>query len=281
MDVGAAELLGAHHLAGRGLDQRRPAQKDGALSAHDHAFVRHGRNIGAAGRARAHDDGDLRDAGRRQRRLIVEDAAEVLAIRKDLVLVGQIGAAGIHQIDAGQPVLARDLLRPQMLLHGDRKVGAALHGRIIGDHDAFLSLHLPDTGDESSGRNLLAIEAMPGERRELQERRARIEQQADALAREQLAAPHMPLARLRVAALRDAGQEIVERAHVGAQALGIGRKVGAAGIDRCFEDGHFRSSELGMRGHPSSRPIARRRRALTRLWSRDPYAAADRWGTAA
>src|SRR3546814_15407098 len=34
--VGAAELVDAHHLAGRRLDERRPAEEDRAGSAHDH-----------------------------------------------------------------------------------------------------------------------------------------------------------------------------------------------------------------------------------------------------
>ena len=37
--VGAAELLGADHLAGRGLHQRRAAEKDRALALDDDALV--------------------------------------------------------------------------------------------------------------------------------------------------------------------------------------------------------------------------------------------------
>ncbi len=63
MHVGAAEFLGRDHLAGRGLHQRRPAEEDGALIAHDDALVRHRRDIGAACRAGSHHDRDLRNAG--------------------------------------------------------------------------------------------------------------------------------------------------------------------------------------------------------------------------
>ena len=42
---------------------------------------------------------------RRHVGLVVEDAAEMLAVGKHLVLVRQVGAAGIDQVDAGQPVL--------------------------------------------------------------------------------------------------------------------------------------------------------------------------------
>ncbi len=133
VQIAAAEVLGADRLAGRGFHQRRPGEKDRALLLDDDRLVRHRRNIGAARGAGAHDHGDLGDSGRGHARLIVEDAAEVLAVRKHLGLVRQIGAAGIDQIDAGQTVLRRDFLRPQMLLHRHRIVGAALDGRVVGD----------------------------------------------------------------------------------------------------------------------------------------------------
>ena len=52
-------------LAGGGLHQRRAAEEDRALVADDHGLVAHRRDVGAAGGARAHHRGDLRDAGAR------------------------------------------------------------------------------------------------------------------------------------------------------------------------------------------------------------------------
>ena len=71
------------------------------------ALVAHRRHVGAAGGAGAHHHRDLRDALRRHVGLVVEDAAEVVAVREDLVLERQVGAAGIDQVDAGQAVLLR------------------------------------------------------------------------------------------------------------------------------------------------------------------------------
>ena len=133
VDVGAAELLGGDFLAGRGLHERRAAEEDRAGALDDDGLVRHRRHVGAAGGARAHDDGDLRDALGRHPRLVEEDAAEVLAIGKDLGLQRQKRAARVDEVDAGQAVLERDLLRAQVLLHGDRVVGAALDGGVVGD----------------------------------------------------------------------------------------------------------------------------------------------------
>ncbi len=49
--VGAAQAFGIDHFAGGGLHQRRAAEEDGALFAHDDGFVAHRRHVGAAGGA--------------------------------------------------------------------------------------------------------------------------------------------------------------------------------------------------------------------------------------
>ncbi len=105
--VAAAELLGGDHLAGGRLHQRRAAEEDRALVLDDDGLVAHRRHVGAAGGARAHHRGDLRDPARRHPGLVVEDPAEVLAVGEDLVLQRQEGAAGVDEVDAGQAVLAR------------------------------------------------------------------------------------------------------------------------------------------------------------------------------
>ena len=51
MQVTAAELLGGHHFAGRGLHERRSAEEDRPLIADDHRLVAHRRDVGTAGRA--------------------------------------------------------------------------------------------------------------------------------------------------------------------------------------------------------------------------------------
>ena len=110
----------------------------------DHRLVRHRRHVGAAGRARAHHDRDLRDALRRHARLVVEDPPEVVAVGEDLGLERQERAAGVDEVDARQLVLLRDLLRAQVLLDREREVRAALHGRVVRDDDALLPLDHAD-----------------------------------------------------------------------------------------------------------------------------------------
>ena len=159
-----------------GLHQRRAAEEDRALPFDDDGLVAHRRHIGAAGRARAHHHGDLRDARRGHVRLVVEDAAEMFAVGKHLGLMRQVGAAGIDQIDAGQMVLARDLLGAQMLLHRHRIIGAALDGGVVAHDHAFAALDAADAGDDAGAVDVAVVHAEGGERRQFQERRAGIDE---------------------------------------------------------------------------------------------------------
>ena len=65
MHIRTAQFFSADFFTGGGFDQGRAAEEDGALLAHDHRFIAHGRHIRAARSARAHHAGDLRDALRR------------------------------------------------------------------------------------------------------------------------------------------------------------------------------------------------------------------------
>ena len=185
--VGAAQLLGGHFLAGRGLHERRAAEKDRARALDDDRLVGHRGHVRAAGRAGAHDDGDLRDALGGHPRLIEEDAPEVLAIRKDLGLQRQKRAAGVDQIDARQPVLERDLLRAHVLLDGDGKyvpplTVASLATIITSRPDTRpMPVTMPAAGASLSYRSQAASA------RQLEERRVGVEQLRDALAHRQFA----------------------------------------------------------------------------------------------
>ncbi len=99
--VGPTQFLGVDDFSRGGLHQRWSAEKDGALVAHNDGFVRHGRYIGATRGARAQHRRDLRDAPGGHARLVIEGAAEVLAIRKHLVLQRQVGATRVDQIQTG------------------------------------------------------------------------------------------------------------------------------------------------------------------------------------
>ena len=119
--------------------------------------------------------GDLRDARGRERRLVVENPAEVLAIGEHLVLRGQERAAALHEVNARQAVLARDLLRAQVFLHRDREVRPALDGGIVRDHHAGAARDLADARNKARAGRVAAVHAVGRELREFEERAARIQ----------------------------------------------------------------------------------------------------------
>jgi hypothetical protein len=79
-----------------------------------------------------------------------------LAVGEDVGLQREKGAAGVDEVDAGKPVLLGDLLRAQVLLHGEGEVGAAFHGRVVGDDITSRPAHAADAGDEA-GRGRGAV----------------------------------------------------------------------------------------------------------------------------
>ncbi len=156
---------------------------------------------------------------RRHARLVEEDPPEVVAVGEHLGLQRQERAARVDEVHARQPVLLGDLLRAQVLLDREREVRAALHRRVVRDDHALASLDDADPGDDPRARRFAVVDVPRGERVQLEERRARIDEQVDALAREQLAARAMPLDGALAAAggdLRGARAELLdERLHPG------------------------------------------------------------------
>ena len=73
-----------------------------------------------------------------------------------------------------------------MLLHGERVIGAALDGRVVGDDDALAPADAADAGHEPRAGDVAAVHAVRGELRELEERAAGVEQHPDALPRREL-----------------------------------------------------------------------------------------------
>ena len=139
--IAATQVFRADDFANRRFDQRRPTQKNGALVFHNDGFITHRRHIGATCGATAHDHRDLRNALRAHIGLVVKNPTKVVAVRKHIVLVGQIGTARVHQINTWQAVLHGYFLRTQMLFHGHRVVGATFDCGVVADD------HTVDTTD--------------------------------------------------------------------------------------------------------------------------------------
>jgi hypothetical protein len=127
----------------------------------------------------------------------------MLLVGKHVGVIRQVGTARIDEIDARQGVLARDFLSAQVLFHRHREIGAALDRGVVADDHAFASRDPPDAGDHSRTGNRIAVHAVSGKLRQLEERTSRIEQRPHALARQQLAARDVSRPRSVAAALLD------------------------------------------------------------------------------
>ena len=208
---------------------------------------------------RAHDERDLGDPGGRHPGLVVEDPAEVVAVREDVGLERQERAAAVDEVDARQPVLERDLLRPEVLLDRHRVVGAALDRRVVGDDDARRPLDRPDPGDDPGARGVAVVQPGRGERAQLEERRAGVEQPVDPLPDGQLAALAMAGDRPVVAAGAAFGDGGLAGAQVGDERghrIVVGARLGARRVEAAPQDGH-RGKD---RSEPASaRPASARR----------------------
>ena len=147
--IAATQIFCTDHFARSRFDQRGATQKDGALVFNNDGFVAHGWHVSTARSATAHDHRYLRNAQGTHVGLVVKDAAKVIAVWKHFVLVGQIGTARIDQVNAGQVVLLRHFLRPQMLLDGHGVIGAALHGGVVAHNHAVHTIDAANAGNHA------------------------------------------------------------------------------------------------------------------------------------
>ena len=108
-------------------------------------------------------------------------------------------AARIDKIDTRQIILERNLLCAQMFLYAGGVVSAAFHRRIVGDDHAFDPLDPANAGNHPGTRNIGFIHPPGSELTDLEKRRTDIQELAHAIARQQLAAGKVFLARPLVA----------------------------------------------------------------------------------
>ena len=181
--------------------------------------------------------GDLRDAGRGHARLIGKAAP---ALDEHLRLKEEIGAARFDEAHGRQFVLQCDLLHAQTFFHSHRRRRAALDGAVVGGNHAADAGHVTDAGDAAAaldaGVAVIVVHAETGKRRELEPRRAAVDEQRDALARQKLVAGAEALA----PGIGEIPNLLLERAEIPDQrqhllavgAKGLGALIGAALNDR-------------------------------------------------
>ena len=110
-------------------------------------------------------------------------------------------AAGVDQIETGQPVFVRDFLRAQMFFHRDRIVSAPFHRRIVGHDHAGAARYAADARHDAGAGSVVLVNSVSGQRRQLEEFRAGIDEPLDAFVHRHLALLPMALHVLRAAPL--------------------------------------------------------------------------------
>ena len=262
--LGAAERLVVGLLAGGHLHQRRPGQEHlGAFLDH-HDVVGHAGDVGTAGGGVAEHQRDGRDARRRQPGQVAEHLA---AGDEDLLLRGQVGAAGLDQRDHRQPVLQGDLVGPQDFF--------SVHGLLVPPltvGSLATTKHSTPATDADAGHHAGADGEVacptPASGLQLEERRVGVEQQLDALARRSACRGRGGVRRILAAASQRLGVLGVELGELGRHRLGGLGVSAATRIERGAQRRHdwypnvFAASEVRISVVPPPMPRIR----MSRYW---------------
>ncbi len=206
--LGAAHLLERHLLADDHLGHARAAQVHAGVALDHHDHVAEGRDVRAAGRARAEEQAHLRHLPAHLH-LVVEDAPRAAPAREHLDLVGDARARAVDQVEHRHARRSRRLLDAQDLLDRAPAPRAGLHRRVVG-HDRPRGGRRCSAvpGDDAVGRQL-GIEVV-GEGGVLRRSSPASTQAGDALAGEELALLGVLLVVLGRAPLLDAGEGLLQ-----------------------------------------------------------------------
>src|ERR1039458_10323998 len=196
MQIRAAQGFRIDTLAGRRLHLLRTSNENSPRSLDDYSLVAHCRDVGASSGAGTHHRRNLLQAPRGHLGDVAKYSAELMLVGKYLLLQRQKGATRFDQIDRRQSIFPSQRLHAYLLSYSDWQVGTAFHCRIIRHNHARAPRNDADASDDASRRRAIVVEFMPAELTYLKEGRARIEQDSDALAYQELAARAMQVTRV-------------------------------------------------------------------------------------
>ena len=86
----------------------------------------------------------------------------MIPVREDFILVRQVCAPGINQINTGQAIFAGNFLGAEMLLDSQGEISPAFDGWIIGDNHTFNAMNPTNACDNACARGFILIHAMSG-----------------------------------------------------------------------------------------------------------------------
>ena len=159
-----------------------------------------------------HDRRDLRNVEfATHQRVIKKDSARAVLTWKDSVLIRQINAGRIYQINDGRAITHSNFLRTQNFRDRLRPPGARLHCCVIGDNDGGAALNAAKSGDHSGGRRLPVIKIVCDQQPDFDEARPRVEQPRNPFARSQFSRAVLLVDPLGSAALPKLIFEVVQR----------------------------------------------------------------------
>ena len=165
------------------LDERRPAEEDARPVLDHDGVIAHAGEVGPTGGGGAEHDADGGDALRRQ---LGEPPELLTAGHEDVGLARQVGSSGLHQEQEREAVLLRHVHGTEELADGGRARRPAADGGVVGDDEALGVRHLGQRNHHAAADRVAGLQ--PGQRAELEHRRAGIDERLEALAHEHLAA---------------------------------------------------------------------------------------------
>ena len=183
----AADRFGIYDLAGSSFDEVRTseAHKTRAFD-HDDRVAERG-EIGAACNASPHHSGDLRHTELAPHKgIIVKNPAAAILAGEYPVLVRQIHARGIDQVDDGHAVAHGDFLRTQSFGDSFGPPGARFHGGIAGDDHGVTALDDTDAGDGPEAGRFAIVLVVGQQESDFEERRPGVDQGSDTFPRSHL-----------------------------------------------------------------------------------------------
>ena len=93
----------------------------------------------------------------------------MFTVGENFILTGQVGAAGIHEINTGQIIFCGYGLSAKMFFHRQGIITATFNRGVIGHNNAFLSANATYAGNNAGCWNRLSVNLMSGQGGEFQE----------------------------------------------------------------------------------------------------------------
>jgi len=199
--------------------------------------ITHDGKVGATGNAHTHDGGDLRNAHGGHDCVVAKDTTEVVSIGENVLLERQKNAGRIDQINRGNAVFDRHILRANDFFRGHGEERAGFHRSVVGDQHNHSTTDSRESSNRSSGRSATPffVHFESGECTQFEKVRAGIDEFGDTFAGGEAAFLVLGFDSFRAAALADEFVLILDLGEEVDDAAGVLLKVRGIAIDGRFQ----------------------------------------------